>query len=87
LTKLQQELENAKKEKSRVYVAGIGWTYQENKAKVKEAKQNLENYLDERKIQDLQFAQKKETELIQQEIDALNDIKEYISDIKTIAST
>jgi hypothetical protein len=35
LTKLQQELENAQKEKVRTYTAGIGWTYQENKAKVK----------------------------------------------------
>ena len=32
------KLENAKKEKVRTYVAGIGFTYQENKAKVKEAK-------------------------------------------------
>ena len=46
LMKLEQELENARKEKSMVYVAGVGFQAQENKAKVKEAKQNLNNYLD-----------------------------------------
>ena len=86
LTKLQQELENAKKEKTRVYQAGVGFVYQENKAKVKEAKQNLENYLDERKIQDLQFAQKQQNKLIQDQIDRLQDISDYISEIKSTAT-
>lgn len=87
LTKLQQELENAKKERVRTYTAGIGWTYQENKAKVKEAKQNLENYLDERKIQDLQYAQTQSNKLIQDQIDRLQDIQNYINDIKLLSST
>lgn len=81
LTKLQQELENAKKEKTRVYTAGIGWTYQENKAKVKEAKQNLDNYLDERKLKDLQFAQKKQNELFEDQIERIQKIQDYISKI------
>lgn len=59
----------------------VGWQYQENKAAVKEAKQNLENYLDERKISDLQFAQKKEVELIQKQIDEMNEIQKYINKI------
>ena len=81
LTKLQQELENAQKEKTRVYTAGIGWTYQENKAKVKEAKQNLADYLDERKISDLQYAQKQQNALIEDQIEKLQDIQEYIDNI------
>lgn len=86
LTKLQQELENARKEKTRVYVAGVGWTYQENKAKVKEAKRNLESYLDEQKISDLQNAQKQQNTLIQDQIDKLQDIKDYISDVQKASS-
>ena len=45
LEKYQQELERAKKERSRVYIAGIGWTYQASQAKVDEAETNLDNYL------------------------------------------
>ena len=41
LLKLEQELEDAKKEKTRVYQAGVGFTYVQNRTKVKEAEENL----------------------------------------------
>jgi hypothetical protein len=39
-----------------VYQAGVGFTYQSNKAKVKEVKRNLEEFNDTQKISDLQHA-------------------------------
>ena len=85
LTKLEQELENAKKEKVRVYTAGIGFTYQQNKAKVKEAQQNLDKFNDEQKISDLKHAQQAQNKLIEDEIKRLKDIQDYISGIKQTA--
>ena len=87
LTKLQQELENARKDKVKTYVAGIGWTYQENKAKVKEAKQNLDNYLDQRKIEDLKVAQQSSNDYFKKQIEQLENIVKYISDTKSLSST
>lgn len=87
LTKLQQELENARKDKVKTYVAGIGWTYQENKAKVKEAKQNLDNYLDQRKIEDLKVAQQSSNDYFKEQIEQLENIVKYISDTKSLSST
>ena len=85
LTKLEQELENAKKEKVRVYTAGVGFTYQQNKVKVKEAKQNLDAFNDKQKISDLQHAQEAQNKLIEDEIKRLQDILDYISNIKETA--
>lgn len=87
LTRLEQELENAKKEKVRVYQAGVGFTYQSNKAKVKEAKQNLEKFNDEQHISDLKHAQEAQNKLIEDQIKRLTDIQDYISNIKKTADT
>ena len=86
LEKYQQELENAKKEKSRVYVAGIGFTYQANQAKVEEAERNLDNYLEERKISDLENAKSKESKYYQDQIDFWNEMKEQVDDVQRIAT-
>ena len=85
--KLEQELENARKEKSMVYVAGVGFQAQENKAKVKEAKQNLNNYLDKQHIEDLRTAQQKETELVEEVIKKWQDMKELVDFAKQTADT
>lgn len=43
LIKARQKLENAKKEKVRVFREGIGWTYQANEDAIAEAMENAEN--------------------------------------------
>lgn len=85
LTRLEQELENSKKEKVKVYQAGVGFTYQQNKVKVKEAQQNLDQFNAEQKISDLQNAQQAQNKLIQDQIKRLQDIQDYISGIKQTA--
>ena len=86
LEKYQQELENAKKERSRVYIAGIGWTYQANQAKVDEAQNNLDNYLENRKVTDLENSKNRESKYYQKQIDFWNEVTEKISDVEKIAS-
>lgn len=86
LEKYQQQLENAKKEKSRVYVAGVGWTYRANQAKVDEAQRNLDNYLDDRKISDLEGSKNREAKYYQDQIDFYNEMKEKVEDVPKLAS-
>ena len=87
LEKYQQQLENAKKEKSRVFVAGVGWTYRANQAKVDEAQRNLDNYLDDRKISDLEGSKNRESKYYQDQIDFYNEMKEKVEDVSKLAST
>lgn len=82
---MQQELEKAENEKERVYVAGIGWQYQSNKTRVKEARQSLQDYKDKQQISDLKYAQEKETKLLQDIIDEWNDVKNLVSTGKQTA--
>lgn len=87
LEKYQQQLENAKKEKSRVYIAGMGWTYRANQAKVDEAQRNLDNYLDDRKISDLEGSKNRESKYYQDQIDFYNEMKEKVEDVPKLANT
>ena len=86
LEKYQQQLENAKKEKSRVYIAGTGWTYRANQAKVDEAQRNLDNYLDDRKISDLEGSKNRESKYYQDQIDFYNEMKEKVEDVPKLAN-
>lgn len=86
LEKYQQELENARKEKSRIYISGVGWTYQANQAKVDEAQTNLDNYLEDRKISDLENSKNREAKYYQDQIDFWNETKEKIEDVPKLAS-
>lgn len=56
LIKAKDKLENAKKEKSLVYRAGIGWTFESNQTDIKEAKEELDNLETERKQEDIQYS-------------------------------
>ena len=86
LEKYQQELENARKEKSRIYISGVGWTYQANQAKVDEAQTNLDNYLEDRKISDLENSKNREAKYYQDQIDFWNETKEKIEDVPKLAN-
>ena len=55
LIKAKDALENAKKEKVRVYRAGVGWTYEANQQKVSDAKEDLEKLERENNAENLQY--------------------------------
>ena len=73
-----QALENAKKEKVRVYTAGVGWTYQQNQAAVEKAQNDLDDYKSLRHIEDLKFAQEKQNEMLDEMINDWADLKKVI---------
>ena len=71
LIKAKDKLEEAKEEKVAVYREGVGWTYEANQEKVKNAKEDLEEAERNKMQEDLQY-----------QIDILEDQKDLL---KTIA--
>lgn len=63
-------LENASKEKKRVWREGIGWVYEEDQAVISEAKDNLDSVTNEKSIS-----------AVTKQIDQLNADKNYLSSI------
>ena len=63
-------LENASKEKKRVWREGIGWVYEEDQAAISEAKDNLDSVTNEKSIS-----------AVTKQIDQLNADKDYLSSI------
>lgn len=55
LIKAKDALENAKKEKKRVYRAGVGWTYEADQEKISEAKDKLDEVKREIDKENLQY--------------------------------
>ena len=63
-------LENASKEKKRVWRAGVGWVYEEDQSAISAAKDNLDSVTNEKSIS-----------AITKQIDQLNADKDYLSSI------
>lgn len=70
LIKAKDALENAKKEKVRVYRAGVGWTYEANQQKVSDAKEDLEKLERENNAENLQY----QIDLLEQQNSMLDNI-------------
>ena len=70
LLKAKQQLEDARKEKKRVWREGIGWTYESDQEGIAEAQKNLEEVQVE-----------KQTEDLQQQIDLLTAQKELLEEL------
>lgn len=70
LIKAKQQLEDARKEKKRVWREGIGWTYESDQEGIAEAQKNLEEVQAE-----------KQTEDLQQQIDLLTAQKELLEEL------
>ena len=70
LIKAKQQLEDARKEKKRVWREGIGWTYESDQESIAEAQKNLEEVQAE-----------KQTEDLQQQIDLLTAQKELLEEL------
>lgn len=63
-------LENASKEKKRVWREGVGWVYEEDQAAISEAKDNLDSVTNEKSIS-----------AVTKQINQLNADKDYLSSI------
>lgn len=63
-------LENATKEKKRVWREGVGWVYEEDQAAISEAKDNLDSITNEKSVS-----------AVTKQIDQLNADKDYLSSI------
>lgn len=63
-------LENASKEKKRVWREGVGWVYEEDQAAISEAKDNLDSVTNEKSVS-----------AVTKQIDQLNADKDYLSSI------
>ena len=80
LEKLQDELLNNRKNKARVWREGIGWTYEEDRNKVKEAQQNLDDFMTQDKVNDLNNAKEQELADLDERIENWNKYLEAIQD-------
>ena len=76
---------NANKEKERVYRQGIGWVFESNPTKLKEAQKDLDNFYKQDRLDDLNNTKDAEQQILQDRIDAWDkyleqlewDYKEY----------
>ena len=72
LIKARDALENAKKEKVRVYRAGVGWTYEANEEAISQAQENLDNLDTQKRQEDLQY-----------QIDVQQQLKDIVENLET----
>lgn len=70
LIEARNKLEDAQKEKKKIFRAGIGWTYESDQSAILEAQKNLEDVTNEKKISE-----------IQAQIDQLTGDKEQLTDL------
>ena len=70
LIEARNKLEDAQKEKKKIFRAGIGWTYESDQSAILEAQKNLEDVTNEKKISE-----------IQAQIDQLTGEKEQLTDL------
>ena len=84
LTQLQQDLENAQKQKKRVYRAGVGFVYEADRAEEKKARQSLDSFYREDKISDLNTAKDLETSYYDKKIEGWNT---YLKGIEKVYKT
>lgn len=75
LIKAKDALENAKKQKKRVYREGVGWTYESDEAAISSAKENLENLDIQRQQESLQY-QIDQTNLLKDILEGLDEEKQ-----------
>lgn len=77
-------LENAKKNKVRVYGAATGWTYQEDKDAVTKAQKALEEADSDKAIKELENEKKERVKSFEEQIEAFEEYAKQWTDIKTM---
>ena len=75
LIKAKEALENARKEKKRVYRAGVGWTYEADEEAISSAQETLDNLNIDLQKENLEY-QIKQYELQKEILDRLDEAKE-----------
>lgn len=80
LTELLQNLENANKEGKRVFRAGIGWVYEQDRSGIKKAQQELNSFYEEDRISDLQNTKDSEDKILDERIENWNNYLKSIED-------
>lgn len=82
LAKLQEALENAKKERNkRVWVEGLGWQWQADQEAIKDAQEALDKFKNEQAIADLEKQKEEELSAIDAQIKAWEDYKKAWEDV------
>lgn len=82
LAKLQEALENAKKEKTkRVYRTGLGWVWEQDQQAIKDAQEALDKFNRDQEISDLEEKKDAASKKYQDQIDALEKYKDAWSDV------
>ncbi|MDD4156860.1 MAG: hypothetical protein PHY08_09840, partial [Candidatus Cloacimonetes bacterium] len=71
LLQARNKLEEAKKEKKKIFRSGIGWVYESDQGKIQEAQKELDT-----------LEKEKDIDLIQLQIEQLEATKEFFSDLK-----
>ena len=82
LAKLQEALENARREKTKkVFVEGLGWQWQTDKTAIDEAQKDLDDFMSEQEIKDLEDAKDKALEVFDEQLEAWDKYKESWDDV------
>lgn len=72
LIEAKLKLEDAEKQKKRVYRAGVGWTYESDQAAIKKAQEELDNLDTEKKVSELE----EQIKVLQAQKDELSNVYE-----------
>ena len=81
LTELQNNLENAQKEKKRVYRAGIGFVYENNRDEIKKAEDELDAFYRQDQLDSLNDAKEMELRILDDRIEGWNKYLEAIEKV------
>lgn len=81
LTQLLDNLENARKEKKRVYRTGIGFVYESDREEVKKAQDELDKFYRNDRINDLENAKNAELEALDDRIDGWQKYLKALEDV------
>ena len=81
LTELQTALDNAKKEKKRVYRAGVGFVYEENREEINKAEKELEDFYSQDRIDSMNEAKELELKALDERIEGWNKYLEAMEKV------
>lgn len=82
LAKLQEALENAKRERTkRVWREGLGWQYETDPQAIKEAQEALDKFNRETEISELEKQKEEASKVYEDQISALEDYKKAWDDV------
>lgn len=82
LAKLQEALANAKKERTKkIFREGIGWVYETDKSAIEEAQKNLDDFMSDKELKELENAKDKALSVFEEQLKAWDKYKESWNDV------